>query len=132
LGRPEDLFETAGRRSDAGVPRHARKLVVAALVVLVLAGGAFYNARISESAPKVVYSMSLEEAKREAQAPLLVNVNTADVEELDELPQVGPSTAAEIVAHRETNGPFASVDELEAVPGIGPKTVEEIRPFATV
>jgi len=98
----------------------------------LLAGGAFYNARISESTPKVVYSVSLEEAKREAQAPLLVNVNTADVEELDELPQVGPSTAAEIIAHREANGPFASVDELEAVSGIGPKTVEEIRPFATV
>jgi len=121
-----------GSQASGGLARHRPKLVVGALVVLVLLGGAFYNARLSESVPRVVYSASLEEVMREAQAPLLVNVNTADVEELDELPQVGPSTAEEIIAHREANGPFRSIEELEAVKGIGPKTIEEIRPFATV
>jgi competence protein ComEA len=122
----------SGKAQAGGLARHRPKVVVGVAVVLVLIGGAFYNARLSESAPKVVYTASLDEAMREAQAPLLVNVNTADVEELDELPQVGPSTAEEIVAYREANGPFRSVDELEAVPGIGPKTLQEIRPFATV
>jgi competence protein ComEA len=132
-------FDTTKNRKGApggpqasGLARHGPKLVVGVLVVLVLLGGALYNAHFSESAPRVVYTASLEEAMHEAQAPLLVNVNTADAEELDELPQVGPSTAEAIITHRETNGPFRSVDELEAVKGIGPKTIEEIRPFATI
>jgi competence protein ComEA len=61
-----------------------------------------------------------------------VNINTADVEELDELPQVGPSTAETIIQYREANGLFRSVSELEEVPGIGPATLEEIKPFATI
>jgi competence protein ComEA len=30
------------------------------------------------------------------------------------------------------NGMFRSVDELEEIPGIGPATLEKIKPFATV
>ena len=112
--------------------RYKPQILISALVVLVLAGGAHYSSRLSESAPKVVYSTSLDEAKVEAQTPLLVNINTADAKELDELPEVGPSTAEKIVEHRRHSGSFRSVEELEEVPGIGPKTLEKIRPFATV
>lgn len=51
----------------------------------------------------------------------LVNINTATVEELDELPGVGPSTAQAIVDDREQNGPFASPEDLMRVSGIGEK-----------
>ena len=132
-------FETGkGRRTEPrNVPsgplaRYRPQIVVCALVVLVLAGGAYYSSRASESAPKVVYSTSLDEAKVEAQTPLLVDLNTADVEELDELPEVGPSTAQEIIDYRRANGSFDTVEELEEVPGIGPPTLEKIKPFATV
>lgn len=112
--------------------RNKPQVVVSVLVVLVLAGGAFYASRASEQAPRVVYSASLEEVAAEANQPLLVNINTADVEELDELPEVGPSTAQKIVDYRQANGMFRSVDELEEVSGIGPKTLEKIKPFAGV
>ncbi|HSL01127.1 MAG TPA: helix-hairpin-helix domain-containing protein [Rubrobacteraceae bacterium] len=102
------------------------------LVVAVLLGGAFYAARLSEGAPRVVYSASLEEAETDSQDSLQVNINTADAEELDELPQVGPATAEAIVEHRSAKGLFRSVEELEEVSGIGPSTIEEIKPFATV
>jgi competence ComEA-like helix-hairpin-helix protein len=46
---------------------------------------------------------------------LKVDINTADVEELDELPEVGPATAETIVEYRRTNGMFRSVDELASV-----------------
>ena len=44
-----------------------------------------------------------------------VDINTADVEELDELPEVGPATVETIVEYRTTNGMFQSVDELASV-----------------
>ena len=97
-----------------------------------MAGGAFYSARLSEGTPRVVYTASLEEIEDESQDSLSVDINTADVEELDELPEVGPSTAESIVEYRRTNGQFSSVEELEEIPGIGPETLEKIAPFATV
>jgi competence protein ComEA len=134
-----EAFETATRRSNAsqGYPigvlaRYRPQVAVSALVVMVLIGGALYTARVSERAPQVVYSASLEEVENEAQGSLKVNINTADVDELDELPEVGPATAESIMEYRRTNGMFRSVDELEEIPGIGPATIEEIEPFATV
>lgn len=62
----------------------------------------------------------------------LVNLNLASVTELEELPEVGPVTAAAIVAWREEHGGFTSVDELLEVSGIGEKTMEMIRPHVTV
>ena len=102
------------------------------LVMIVLAGGALYSARLSEGAPRVVYTASLEVIEDESQNSLRVDINTADIEELDELPEVGPSTAESIVEYRQTNGQFSSVDELEQIPGIGPETLEKIAPFATI
>jgi competence protein ComEA len=105
---------------------------VSMLVMIVLAGGALYTARLSEGAPRVVYTASLAVIEDESQNSLRVDINTADIEELDELPEVGPSTAESIVEYRQTNGQFSSVDELEEIPGIGPETLEKIAPFATV
>ena len=62
----------------------------------------------------------------------LIDLNTADEEELDELPGVGPAIAAAIVAFREENGGFASVDDLLDVRGIGEAKLAEIRPLVTV
>ena len=62
----------------------------------------------------------------------LVNINSADVAELDTLPGIGPSTAEKIVEYRETNGPFATIDEIMSVSGIGPAKFEQIQAFITV
>jgi competence protein ComEA len=134
-----EAFETATRGPGArrrvhtgGIARYRPQVVVSMLVVIVLVGGAMYTARLSEGAPRVVYTASLEEVEDESQDPLQIDINTADVEELDELPEVGPSTAESIVEYRRLNGEFRSVDDLEEIPGIGPKTLEKIEPFATV
>ena len=60
-----------------------------------------------------------------------VSLSSATVEELDELPGVGPVTAEKIVDYRTAHGPFASVDDLDAVPGIGPARLEQLRELVT-
>jgi competence protein ComEA len=85
------------------------------LLVIVLVGGALYTSRLSEGTPKVVYTASLEEIEDNSQDPLRVDINTAEVEELDELPEVGPATAESIVQYRQTNGQFSTVDELASM-----------------
>ena len=62
---------------------------------------------------------------------LTVSLSSATVEELDELPGVGPITAQKIVDYRAEHGPFASVDDLDAVPGIGPTRIEQLRDLVT-
>jgi competence protein ComEA len=59
------------------------------------------------------------------------SLSSATIEELDELPGVGPVTAQRIVDYRTANGPFASVDDLDAVPGIGPTRIEQLRELVT-
>ena len=60
-----------------------------------------------------------------------VSLSSATVEELDQLPGVGPITAQKIVDYRTEHGPFASVDDLDAVPGIGPTRIEQLRELVT-
>jgi competence protein ComEA len=60
-----------------------------------------------------------------------ISLSSATVEQLDELPGVGPITAQKIVDFRTEHGPFASVDDLDAVPGIGPTRIEQLRDLVT-
>ena len=59
-----------------------------------------------------------------------VSLSSATVEQLDELPGVGPVTAQKIVDYRAEHGGFRSVDDLDAIPGIGPARLEQLREVA--
>lgn len=61
-----------------------------------------------------------------------VNLNRATAAELEALPGIGPSLAAQIVAWRDQHGPFSSVEDLDEVPGIGPAILDRVRTLATV
>jgi competence protein ComEA len=65
----------------------------------------------------------------EASGP--VSLSSATVEQLDELPGVGPVTAQKIVEYRERHGAFGSIEELDAIPGIGPARLEQLRDSVT-
>jgi competence protein ComEA len=60
-----------------------------------------------------------------------VSLSVATVEQLDELPGIGPVTAQKIVDWRTAHGPFASVDALDDVPGIGQTRIEQLRDLVT-
>ncbi len=61
-----------------------------------------------------------------------VSLNSASAEQLDSLPGIGPSLAQQIIAYRESQGPFTSVEQLTDVPGIGPAKLEQIRPLVVL
>lgn len=62
----------------------------------------------------------------------LININTASVTELDQLPGIGAVRAEQIIAHRQAHGPFQSVDDLVNVDGISPGLLETLRPLIRV
>lgn len=63
---------------------------------------------------------------------LMVNINTATVEELEQLPGVGEKIANYIINYREQNGAFKDVNDLLNVEKIGPKLLEKIKNNITI
>lgn len=61
-----------------------------------------------------------------------LNINSASVLELAQLPGIGQTIAQRIVDYREANGSFRSVEELTDVEGIGAKRMDELRDLVTV
>lgn len=61
-----------------------------------------------------------------------VNLNTATVTELMQLPRVGQRTAERILAFRKQHGGFRRVEELMNVKGIGEKSFAKLKPFLTL
>ena len=62
----------------------------------------------------------------------IVNINTANVDELASLSGIGKVKAEAIVAYRTANGKFKTAEDLTKVKGIGDKTVEKIKGELTV
>ncbi len=61
-----------------------------------------------------------------------LDLNTATVEQLQQLPGIGPATAKAIVRFREKSGLFHRVEDLLAVRGITKRKLEKLRPYVTV
>src|SRR5579864_2065089 len=61
-----------------------------------------------------------------------IDLNLANVKELQELPGVGPVTAQRIIALREKSGRFHRVEDLLAVRGISQKKLDAMRPYVSV
>lgn len=76
----------------------------------------------------VVMATSAMAAKSPPQAP--VNINTASVEQLMEIPGIGVSKAQAIVSYRASST-FGSTAELVNVKGIGDKLLAKISPYVT-
>ena len=117
------------------VERHYWKAVTF-LVILILAGAGFWGVRRFAPAmflgkPDLIAVPNAERPQNRAtqNKPALLNINTATVEELQTLPNIGEATAQRIIDYRTQHGNFASVDAVQNVKGIGAKTLEKLRPF---
>jgi competence protein ComEA len=61
-----------------------------------------------------------------------ININSASVQELQKLPQIGAVVAQRIVDFRGKNGKFTKIEEIMKVKGIGEKTFLKLKPLITV
>ena len=56
-----------------------------------------------------------------------ININTATVVQLEQLPGIGRARAETIVRIRERNGPFQKPEELRALPRLSERQFEQLR-----
>lgn len=56
-----------------------------------------------------------------------VNINSANQEELETLPGVGPALAVRIIEYRNSNGKFEKVEDVQNVKGIGDSKFTNIK-----
>jgi competence protein ComEA len=78
----------------------------------------------------LVFAVAAQCKKTPPSAP--VDLNTATVAELVQIPGIGPETARSIVQFREKSGPFKRVEDLLAIRGITPRKLKQIKPYATI
>jgi len=77
--------------------------------------------------PEKVRAAAPGAAPAAPQPEVPLNLNTATLEQLDELDGIGPATAESILEYREAHGGFGSVEELGQVPGIGDVRLASLR-----
>ena len=124
-----------------GISRTERAILGLMLGFLLLSGGHFMlqqravvTSGVDTRQPPAA-STSVDGGQRGPDSLLegeRINVNTADVYDLQRLPGIGEKRAQDIVSYREANGPFACVEDLCQVTGIGEGTVEKLKDYATV
>lgn len=61
-----------------------------------------------------------------------ININTATLVELQQLPRVGEKVAQRIIDFRQQNGNFKKIEELMKVKGIGEKMFDGLKDRITV
>lgn len=64
--------------------------------------------------------------------PGLININTADIPELESVPGIGPVLAERIVDYRREFGDFAAPADIMDVSGIGRSVFEKLKDHITV
>jgi len=68
----------------------------------------------------------------QASASAPVNLNTANVAQLETLPGIGRVTAERIIEYRERSGGFKKIEDLMNVRGVGEQSFLKLRPLVTV
>lgn len=87
-------------------------------------------ALISSLVLVVLCSITAQSKKTPPTKP--IDLNLANVKELQELPGVGPVTAQRIIDLRTKSGRFRRVEDLLAVRGISQRKLEAMRPYLMV
>ena len=88
--------------------------------------------RVLVSIGLVIFLSAVVTANKKKPPVKPVNINTANSEQLQQVPGIGPATAQKILQMRKAYGPFKSVDDLLAIRGLGQKRLDKMRRYLTV
>ena len=92
--------------------RKSLPILIAVILTMSITGAALAADNTSASSPSGV-----------------VNINTADVSQLQFLPRVGQKAAQRIIDYRTAHGPFQKATDLMQVKGFGSKTYEQLSTY---
>lgn len=92
---------------------------------------AAYRWILAATAAALLLAVGIVQAqKKPPKTPL--DLNTATIDELQQLPGIGPGTAKAIVQFRQKSGPFQRVEDLLVIHGISKARLEKLRPYIKV
>jgi comEA protein len=61
-----------------------------------------------------------------------ININTASLGELIQLPHIGPALAQNIIDYRSNHGEFTTIEQIAKVSGIGDLILDDIKSYITL
>jgi competence protein ComEA len=61
-----------------------------------------------------------------------ININTARIDELIQIPGIGPAYAKKIIDYRKKYNGFRTIEEIKRIKGIGDKTFEKMKGYIKV
>ena len=117
--------------------KHGIYLLITIEVLLLALMLGFFLGRNSADSPIQISKLPKATADRTTESTEeptlgLININTADSEQLQMLPGIGEVLAQRIIDYREEHGPFASISELTNVSGIGMERLDQIMDYITL
>lgn len=115
-----DLIEISGGMTEKSDSKQVNQAAV------LMDGGAYYIPAQGEVLPVS------QNAQMSSLSASIVNINTANLEELMSLPGIGETKALNIIAHREAHGNFKTIEEIMNVSGIGETIFDSIKGLITV
>lgn len=89
------------------------------------------NKDIQEQQGKLTPSSEIKQEQNQ-QTTKRVNINTASLVELQNIPGVGEKKAQTIIDYRNKHGAFKKVQDLTKVKGIGTKSFQKMKPFIEI
>lgn len=100
--------------------RHELLLIAAALFIsaVVMLYSVFDSPKYNDLKAVPITSVTFQQ-NTDADIPGTVNINTANVDELMTLEEIGEKKALAIIEYREKNGRFRTPEEITNVSGIG-------------
>ena len=105
----------------------AQKLTDEAVIYVATMGENVTNAASSNG-----QTLTTDTNGTAAQKGNKVNLNKANLSDLQSISGIGQKRAQDILDYREANGKFNSVDDLKNVSGVGAKTLEKLKEYVTV